>query len=79
MDPTLERWLFGRREYANSVLRWAALPMFRAAMVLVVLNIVVGGGFVPLWIVNAAALAISLVAMAINALLMQRSRSPQSP
>jgi uncharacterized membrane protein YbaN (DUF454 family) len=79
MDPKLERWLFGEREYANPILRWAAMPMLRAAMVLVVLNIVVGGGFIPLWIVNAAVLAISLLAMTVNAVLMQRSRSPQSP
>jgi hypothetical protein len=71
----LRRLLLGRGQYASPALQWLTTPMLRIAIVLVVLSLVVGGGFIPLWVLAGLAFVVYIVATVVNAVLLRRERS----
>jgi hypothetical protein len=76
----LRTWLLGKGEYAHPVLRWAATPLFRAAILLVLVNVAAGTkAWSLLWIVNAVLLVISISADLVNVYVMRARRRATNP
>jgi hypothetical protein len=78
--PWLRTWLLGKGEYAHPVLRWAAMPLFRAAILLLLVNLAAGTkAWSLLWIVNAMLLVISISADLVNVYAMRARRRATNP
>jgi hypothetical protein len=73
--PWFETWLMGKGEYAHPALRWAAMPLFRVAIVLFLVNVAAGSHFWSLgWAVDTVLLVVSVSAGIVNAVIMRTRR-----
>jgi hypothetical protein len=65
--PWLRTWLLGKGEYVHPVLRWAAMPLFRVALLLLLVNVAVGASaWSLLWIVDEVLIVVSVSADVAN-------------
>ena len=74
----MNRWLFGRSEYAHPLLRWLSGPLFRVALLMIFLPIAIGRAGWISWLGLALMLVSVLVELLNRQLMRMRRRGSRS-